>query len=137
MLFGSYIKTVGIIALILISFTTVVWGSSGLSVSPGSVNVQIQTPQVVQGTISVFNIDSPLDITINSKRVMKNSTTTLYADDGIATWITVNPAQFSLAPGEQKTVSYSINIPNNVNYYDAMGALQIHPVIRQVVLLPR
>jgi hypothetical protein len=56
---------------------------------------------------------------------MKNSTTTLYADDGIATWITVNPAQFTLAPGEQKTVNYSINISPNFNYYDAMGAIQI------------
>jgi len=126
MLSRSYLKTAGIVALILISLTTAVWGSSGLSVSPGSIKITMQTPQVVQGTISVSNIgDSPLNVTMNTKRIMKNSTTTLYADDGIATWITVNPAQFTLAPGEQKTVNYSINIPPNVNYYDAMGAIQI------------
>jgi P pilus assembly chaperone PapD len=126
MLSRNYLKTAGIVALILISLTTAVWGNSGLSVSPGGINIQIQTPQVVQGTISVSNIgDSPLNVTMNTTRIMKNSTTTLYADDGIATWITVNPAQFTLAPGEQKTVNYSIKIPPNVNYYDAMGGILI------------
>jgi len=126
MLLRNYLKTVGIVALILISLTTAVWGSSGLSVSPGSINITMQKLQADQGTISVANIgNSTLTVTMNTKRIMENSTTTLYADDGIATWITVNPAQFTLAPGASKTVNYTINIPANVNYYDAMGAIQI------------
>lgn len=126
MLSWSYLKTAGVVVLILITLTSISWGSSGLSVSPGSVDIKMQSPQIFQGEISVTNIgDSTLSVKVNPKRMLKNANTTLYADDGIATWISIDPAEFNLAPGEKKSVKYSINIPTNVNYYDAMGALQI------------
>lgn len=116
-----------IFALIVVVFTTsVAWSDSGLSVSPGSVNIQMQAPQTYQGQVTVSNIgNSPLNVTVNKKRMLKDTTTTLYFDDGIATWINVSPASFTLAPGASQVVSYTVNIPNNVNYYDAEGALQI------------
>ncbi|WP_048190431.1 hypothetical protein [Methanobacterium sp. SMA-27] len=94
--------------------------------SPGKIDIKMQSPQVFTGEISVSNIgDSPLNVKVNKKRMMKNATTTLYADDGIATWINVDPAEFTLAPNEKKNIKYTITVPTNVNYYDAMGALQI------------
>lgn len=126
MLWYRYLKTVCILVLILITLTSTAWASSGLSVSPGSIDIQMQAPQVFQGEITVSNIgDSSLSVKVNKKRMMKNASTTLFADDGIATWITVDPTEFTLAPGEKKNVKYSINIPKNINYYDAMGALEV------------
>ena len=126
MLYWNYLKKLSIITLILIAFTTTGWAASGLSVSPADINVKINSTQLSQEEISVVNIgDSPLNVNITKKRMMKNNAITLYADDGIATWITVDPAQFSLAPKETKKVKVSINIPANLNYTDAMGALII------------
>ncbi|BDZ68626.1 hypothetical protein [Methanobacterium ferruginis] len=102
------------------------WASNGLAASPGSINVQIQGTQVFTTEISVSNVgDSPLNVVISKKRMMKGGSTVLYADDGIATWITVDPEEFVLAPNEEKKVKVTINIPSEINYSDAMGALII------------
>jgi hypothetical protein len=116
-----------IIVLIVVAFTTsVAWSDNGLSISPGSVNIQMQAPQTYQGQVSVTNIgNTPLNVTVNKKRILQDGKTTIYMDDGIATWITATPTNFTLAPGANQVVKYTINIPNNVNYYDAEGALQI------------
>ena len=126
MLSSNYLKKLSIIALILISLTTACWATSGLSVSPADITVKINSTQLFQEEIAVANIgDSTLNVTITKKRMMKNNAYTLYTDDGIATWITVDPAEFTLAPNETKSVKVSINIPSNLNYSDAMGALII------------
>jgi hypothetical protein len=132
MVFWNYKKTIIIFVLLLVTLTAVAWSDNGLSVSPGSVNIQMQAPQTYQGQVTVSNIgNSPLNITVNKKRILKDTTTTLYFDDGIATWISVNPATFTLAPGANQVVSYTVNVPNNVNYYDAEGALQIEGIPAQ------
>ena len=126
MLSSNYLKKLSIIALILISLTTACWATSGLSVSPADITVKINSTQLFQEQISVANIgSSTLNVSIAKKRMIKNNVYTLYADDGIATWITVDPAEFTLAPNETKTITVSLNPPSNINYSDAMGALII------------
>ncbi len=121
-----------ITVLILITFTAAAWSDNGLSVSPGSVNITMQGPQVYQGHVSVTNIgNSPMNITVDKKRMLEDTTNTLYMDDGIATWISVGLATFTLAPGETKSVNYTVNVPTNVNYNDAQGALLIKGIPSQ------
>lgn len=123
---SDFLKNTWIFTLILILLMSTAWASNGLAASPGSINVQIQGTQVFTTEISVSNVgDSPLNVVISKKRMMKGGSTVLYADDGIATWITVDPEEFVLAPNEEKKVKVTINIPSEINYSDAMGALII------------
>lgn len=123
---NNKIKLFVFVMILIAATASVAWSDNGLSVSPGSVNIQMQAPQTYQGQVSVSNIgNTPLNVTVDKKRILKDTTTTLYFDDGIATWITANPTSFTLAPGASQVVTYTVNVPNNVNYYDAEGALQI------------
>lgn len=125
-LLSNFFKATGILLLLLILFMSGSWASAGLAASPGSIDVKIQGNTVYTTEVSVSNVgDSPLNIIINKKRMMKGGTTILYADDGIANWINIDPFEFTLAPNEEKKVKVTITLPSEINYSDAMGAIII------------
>ncbi|MGZ7117904.1 MAG: hypothetical protein ACXVHS_10765, partial [Methanobacterium sp.] len=66
-----------------------------------------------------------LNVVIDKKRLLVDSSHLLYSDEGIAKWITVSPTNFTLAPGESKVVQFTVQAPSQINYNDALGALII------------
>lgn len=128
MLARNYLN-MGILLIIIISLISAGWAANGLAASPTSINVQTQSSNIFETEITVTNVgDTVLNVNVTKKRMMKDSTQTLYADDGIATWITADPVEFTLAPNEKKTVKITVNIPSDINYTDAMGALIIQGI---------
>lgn len=122
------LKIIPIITVFLISLSFI--GSvaaAGLLASPGGFQVKFTGgPTTYSGTVTVENIgDNTLNVTINPKRMQKDNINLLFSDTGIATWISVNPTNFTLVPKEKKDVTFTVNVPANINYYDAVGALII------------
>lgn len=117
------------ILMIILILTISLTGASfaaGLLASPGGFQINMQTPQTYQGSLVVENIGKEqLDIKIQPKRIQKDNIHILFSDEGIATWIAINPSNFTLSPGEKKTISFTVKIPSNLNYNDAAGALLI------------
>jgi hypothetical protein len=99
----------------------------GLLASPGGFQVKFTGgPTTYSGTVIVENIgNEPLNVLIIPKRMQKDSVNLIFSDTGIATWISANPTNFTLAPKEKKDVTFTVNVPANINYYDAVGALII------------
>jgi hypothetical protein len=121
------IKRFSIIFLVFILLTSLSSVSAtGILASPGSFHLKMTAPQTYQGTLIVENIGSnTLNVTIDKKRLQMDNVHLLFSDVGIATWISINQTNFLLAPNEKKTVQFTVNVPSNLNYYDAMGALVV------------
>ena len=119
------IKKFSIIFLVLVLFASL--GSvsaTGILASPGGFHLKMTAPQTYQGTLTVENIGpNTLNVTIDKKRLQMDNVNLLFSDVGIATWITVNQTNFLLEPNQKTDVQFTVNVPANVNYYDAMGAL--------------
>ncbi len=123
-----FLKIIPVVLIFLMSLSfTGSAAASGLLASPGGFQVKFTGgPTTYSGTVTVENIgDTPLNIVINKKRMQKDDIHLLFSDVGIAQWISVNPNNFTLAPKEKKQVTFKINVPANINYYDAVGALVI------------
>ncbi len=121
-------KIIPIITVFLISLSFIGSASaSGLLASPGGFNVKFTGgPTTYSGTVTVENIgDNTLNVVVNKKRMQKDNVNLIFSDIGIAQWITANPSNFTLAPKEKKAVKFTVNVPANVNYFDAAGALII------------
>jgi hypothetical protein len=88
----------------------------------------LSNSQSGSGQILVKNIgNDSINVTIDKKRLLKDSSHLELIDNGIADWITLNPpTSFSLKPGETKTISFKITAPAQFNYYDAVGAITIN-----------
>lgn len=100
--------------------------ATGLLVSPGSFDLKMATPQEYEGTLIVENIGkNTINVTIDKKRLQMDNINMLMSDVGIATWISVNNNSFILNPGQKKTITFTVNVPQDVDYYDAMGALVV------------
>jgi hypothetical protein len=63
---------------------------------------------------------------IENKRLLTDNIHLEFSDTGIAQWITIQPTNFTLAPHSKTQVNFTVNIPSNVNYSDALGALVIN-----------
>ncbi len=101
--------------------------ATGILASPGGFQVKFTGgPTTYTGHVTVENTgDNAVNIIIKTKRMQKDDVNLLFSDTGIATWITVNPSNFTLAPKQGKNVAFTVNVPSNINYYDAVGALII------------
>lgn len=100
--------------------------ASGLLATPAKFNVNLNSSQTFTGSVNIQNTGSEaLQVTIDKKREQSNGKITLFADDGIAQWITVDTTNTTLNPGETKTISFTVTAPNNINYNDAFGVLVI------------
>ena len=121
-------KIFPIIAVFLIVLSSI--GSAaatGILASPGGFQVKFTGgPTTYTGHVTVENTgDNAVNIIINTKRMQKDDVNLLFSDTGIAQWITVNPSNFTLSSKEKKDVAFTVNVPSNINYYDAVGALII------------
>ncbi len=127
MILGEIKKFLPIILILIMLVSSI--GSAfgaGLLASPPDFKYNLTPSSTVSGQVTVQNTgDVPMDLTINKKRLLMDSIHLLYSDNGIATWISVNPTNFTLAPGESKVVSFTLTAPSQINYSDAMGALVI------------
>lgn len=123
----SKIKKFSIITLILLLLVSI--GSvsaTGLLASPGGFHLKMNGPQTYQGTLTVENIGKNIiNVTVDNKRLQMDNVNLLFSDEGIAKWISVNETNFILKPSEKKQVHFTVNVPSNVNYFDAMGALVV------------
>ena len=100
--------------------------ATGLLVSPGSYDLKMATPQEYQGTLLIENIGkNTINVTIDKKRLQMDNINMIMSDVGIATWISVNQTNFLLEPKQKKTITFTVNVPQDVDYYDAMGALVV------------
>ncbi|WP_048175362.1 hypothetical protein [Methanothermobacter sp. CaT2] len=78
------------------------------------------------GKITVSNpYGEVLEVTVTSKRILKDSRNLLLLDDGIADWITISNGSFTLRPGERRVVEFNVNVPSSYDYRDAVGALLV------------
>ena len=127
-MFSGKIKKFSFVIFVLIvsiSLIGSVYGA-GLRASPPEFKYNLTSSQTVTGQVTVTNIgDVPMNVTINKKRLLTDSIHLIYSDQGIATWISVNPTNFTLAPGASKVISFTIKAPSVINYSDAEGALII------------
>lgn len=123
--FSKIIPIITVFIIILSSTGSV--AAAGLLASPGGFQVKFTGgPTTYSGTVIVENIgDDILNVKIDKKRMQKDDANLLFSDVGIAQWISVSPANFTLAPKEKKEVTFTVNVPANINYYDAVGALII------------
>lgn len=103
---------------------------SGLLASPTMFQYKFTDSNTGSGQLFVKNIgDDEVDVTVNKKRLLKDNIHLDFSDNGIANWITItSPTNFTLKPGESKTVSFKITAPNKFDYNDAVGALVIKGV---------
>ena len=123
-----FLKIFPVIAVIVLVLSLI--GSVaavGILASPGGFKVEFNGgPTTYSGQVTVENIgNETLDVKITPKRMQKDDIHLLFSDVGIAQWISVNPANFTLAPNGKKVVSFTVKVPSNVNYFDAAGALVI------------
>lgn len=114
-----------LVLFIIINSLSPVFGA-GLLASPPDFKYNLTSSDTVSGQVIVKNIgDIPMNVTIDKKRLLTDSIHLIYSDQGIAKWISVNPTNFILAPGESKSVSFKVTAPSQINYSDAEGALII------------
>ena len=112
-------NTVLILVIIFVISFSSFFGFIGTASSVNDTNT-------THGTLTVENIGSnTLNVTIDKKRLQMDNVNLLFSDVGIATWISVNQTNFLLGPKQKKEVQFTVNVPANVNYYDAMGALVV------------
>lgn len=64
-------------------------------------------------------------ITVTPKRILKDKRNLLLMNDGVAGWIRVQNGSFTLKPGERREVNFQVNVPENYDYRDAVGALVV------------
>ncbi|MDD3985799.1 MAG: hypothetical protein PHY59_08010 [Methanobacterium sp.] len=124
------ISIISSILLLIISFSSAV----GILASPGGFQVNMGAPQIYYGVVDVENIgDDTVNFVIENKKLLTDNIHLEFSDNGIAQWISVHPNNFTLTPHSKKQVSFTVNIPSNVNYSDALGALVIngYPVKNQ------
>ena len=127
MFLGNIKKFLPVILVLFILLNSVgtVFGS-GLLASPPAFKYDLTASQTASGQVKVTNIgDNSLNVTVQNKRLLKDSIHLIYSDQGIATWINVGIKNFTLAPNESKVVPFTIAAPSKINYSDAMGALVI------------
>lgn len=128
MISKKFLKVLPVLTVFLIILSSISAASAaGLLASPGGFQVKFTGgPNTYSGQITVENIgDDSLNIKITPKRMQRDKIHLLFSDSGIAQWISVNPSNFTLAPKENKVVSFTVNVPSNINYFDAAGALII------------
>lgn len=100
--------------------------ATGLLVSPGSFDLKMATPQEYQGSLIIENIgQNTINVTIDKKRLQMDNLNMIMSDVGIATWISIDQTNFLLEPKQKKTITFTVNVPEDVDYYDAMGALVV------------
>lgn len=119
------------ITLILIISSISPISGAGLWASPPEFKYNLNSSQTVTGELLVRNIGSEdLDVVVEKKRLLMDSINLLYSDKGIATWITVlnNETSFKLKSGESKTLQFKVTSPEQINYFDAVGALLVRGV---------
>lgn len=114
--------------LIITSFLAPVFGT-GLLASPTEFKVKLKPSQTSSGELIIENIgDVETNVTIEHKRLLMDNIHMEFSDGGIANWISVYPSNFTIKSREKKTVYFNITAPENINYYDAVGALIIRGV---------
>jgi hypothetical protein len=123
----SRIKKFSVISLILFLLISVGSVSAvGLLASPGGFHLKMNNANTYQGILTVENIgQDTINVTIDKKRLQMDNVNMVFSDVGVATWISINQTNFILEPKEKKQVQFTVNVPENVNYYDAMGALVV------------
>ncbi|MEL7668915.1 hypothetical protein [Methanobacterium sp.] len=107
---------------------------AGLLASPAKFNINLKSSQTFTGSVNVQNTGKgTLQVTVDKKREQNNGKITLFADDGIAQWISVDTTNITLNPGETKTINFKVTAPSTINYSDAFGVLVIKatPVSKQ------
>ncbi|MCZ3367171.1 MULTISPECIES: carbohydrate-binding protein [Methanobacterium] len=107
---------------------------AGLLASPAKFNINLNSSQTFTGSVNVQNTGKgTLQVSIDKKREQNNGKITLFADDGIAQWISVDTTNITLNPGETKTINFKVTAPSTINYSDAFGVLVIKatPVSKQ------
>lgn len=114
-----------LVAVYLLVLMSPVSGA-GLLASPAKFNLNLNPSQTVSGSVNVQNTGKgALEVTIDKKRELNNGKVTLFADDGIAKWISVDTTNMTLNPGETKTINFKVTAPSIINYSDAFGVLVI------------
>lgn len=129
-----FFKKFSIILMIFLVSMSLMGSASavGILASPGGFHLNMGTSQTYQGQVTVENIgNETLNVTVDKKRLQMDNVNLLFSDEGIATWITVEPTNFLLAPHQKQIVNFNVNLPSNINYYDAMGALVIRGYSQQ------
>ncbi len=119
-----------LISLILFNSISPISGA-GLWASPPEFKYNLSSSETVTGQISVRNIgNEDLDVVLEKKRLLKDSSFMVYSDKGIATWITIlnNETTFKMSPGESKTIHFKVTAPEKINYLDALGGIIIRGV---------
>lgn len=113
--------------ILLISIGSVF--GAGLRASPPEFKYNLTPSQTVTGQLTVTNIgDVSMNVVVENKRLLMDSINLIYSDKGIATWISANPTNFTLAPGESKSIHFTVTAPSQINYFDAVGALVIRGI---------
>ncbi|MEN4019648.1 MAG: hypothetical protein PQ971_04900 [Methanobacterium sp.] len=99
--------------------------AGGLLASPSTFSYNLNITRTASGQFMLENIgNTDMNVTLEDKRLLMDGIHLEFADDGIAEWITINtPTNFILRPGERKTVSFTINAPQQFRYNDAFGAI--------------
>ncbi len=100
-----------------------------------SFKYNLKPSQTVNGQLTITNTkNTPFNVSISKKKLLFDSNHLIYSDEGIAQWITVNPTNFILNPGESKSIKFNVSAPSKINYSDAVGALIIMktPIVTQI-----
>ena len=99
---------------------------AGLLASPAKFNINLNSSQTFTGSVNVQNTGKgTLQVTVDKKREQNNGKITLFADDGIAQWISADTTNITLNPGETRTINFKVTAPSTINYSDAFGVLVI------------
>ncbi len=116
------------ILMILTGFFTVLSPTfaAGLIATPPSFNTSLQPSQVFTGTITLNNVGSdPVQVEVIPQREQSDGIHLIFSDTGIAQWIKVAPNNFTMNPGESKTITVTVRAPATINYNDAFGVVLI------------
>lgn len=106
-------------------------GEKGVGISPLTFEITANPGEVFTNQVKVYN---PSDSTIGVKMEIEDFTVTGEIGHvitepaetetySIARWITFDPAEFALQPGEQKFVNFTISVPKNAEPGGHYGAV--------------
>lgn len=113
-----------------------IWAAGGIQATPPDFKYNLNPGDTTTSQITLINTGNiPLQVEIIGKRLHIWNNHLDYNNTGIAQWITIYPSNFTLQPYEQRTISFNLKIPTDIDYNDALGALLIHSSIPDSNLL--
>ncbi len=113
----TFLTSAAMLGMGLMPVMTRAQAAMGVTISPPSYEVTVAPGETVTKTLGVQNDSSGIrsfTTTVNNFSAMDEEGGMAFSPfGGLASWITVRPAEFNIAPGEGRVIEVTISAPQN------------------------